>query len=173
MPDEDAFRNGEVIVPDQCGWETDDERPITFVDGYAGLEEGTIRMSVTVKQTAVVTLDGKPYRAVDFSCWGGGNLVYDHIGFYDDAFAPPALDTAIQLAAGPYQSKSITAVEGTLKPIENGFHLQWIGEFLATDGACAACATGGAEADFVWNGSSFNVENKVTWQERDSISDSW
>ncbi|WP_139240965.1 hypothetical protein [Actinomyces glycerinitolerans] len=167
VPDEAAFINGEVIVPEQCAfWGSADGR-VNLVDGFASMEDGTIQMSVTVKQTAVVTLAGKPYRAVVFSCWGGGNLAYDYIGFYDDASTAPAVETGIQIAAGPYQSNAISAVEGTLESIENGFHLEWAGEFLATDEACTACATGHGEADFLWNGSSFDVMNKVTWQQRD------
>ncbi|PHP52098.1 hypothetical protein [Actinomyces ruminis] len=165
-PDESAFLNGEVIVPEQCAWNNDEGR-VTLVDGFASVDEDVYSMSVTVRQTAVVTLADTPYRAVVFSCWGGGNLVYDVIGFYDDAAAPPAIQTDIQFAAGPYQSNAISAVEGSLKPIEGGFHLQWVGEFLPTDEACSACATGAAEADFVWNGSTFDVTNKVTWQEQD------
>ncbi|WP_128683344.1 hypothetical protein [Actinomyces qiguomingii] len=167
VPDETAFFNGEVILPDECAWLENDEGRVNLVDGFASMEDGIIRMSVTVKQTAVVTLDGKAYRAVIFACWGGGNLVYDHMGFYDDASAPPAIQTGIQIAAGPYQSNAIFAVEGTLKPIDNGFHLEWVGEFLPTDEACSACATGAAEADFVWNGSFFDVRNKTTWQRQD------
>lgn len=164
-PDESAFLNGEVTIPTGCAWTERGDWRVNFIDGVANLGALPEQGRVTVRQSTVVTLDGKSYRAVDFACWGGGNLIYDMIGLYDETGL--AIQTDVGIAAGPYQNNAIAPVEGSLKAIENGFHLQWGGEFLATDDACSACATGAAEADFVWNGSTFDVINKVTWQERD------